>query len=288
MAKFNYEELEQIQQATSSNKEDKAKVGYFNSLKNDGDEAIVRFVYSNPSQFDLTVVHKVKVGDFYRYISCLRTGLDSVDKCPLCAKEEKVNSRFFVKMLEYSRDEKGNIVAKPVVWDRPAKFSKYIKGLIDEYGDLSSMIFKIKRRGAKGDMQTTYDCYPANQNVYKESQYVKDFSAFETLDLAHHSYYDLTFDEIQYYMNTGEIPQREKPQDNTQSQNNVSPNATYNNGVNNVPPYQAQQNVQQNQYNNVQQAVNNVAQAEQNPYPNNNVQTGQTSPQQTQRRQYTY
>ena len=55
MAKFNYEELEQIQQATSSNKEDKAKVGYFNSLKNDGDEAIVRFVYSNPSQFDFIV-----------------------------------------------------------------------------------------------------------------------------------------------------------------------------------------------------------------------------------------
>lgn len=279
MAKFNYDELEQVSKVTS-NKEDKSKVGYFNSLKNDGDEAIVRFVYSNPSQFDLLVVHKVKVGDFYRYISCLRNGLEPVEKCPLCAKEEKVISRFFVKMVEYVRDEKGNIVPRAVVWDRPANFSQTIKNLIDEYGDLSTMVFKVKRKGAKGDMKTSYDCYPANKNVYKEDLYPRDFSAFNDFDLSHHSYYELNYDEVNYFVTTGEIPQREKPQDDAQAnqvQNNQQyqgANVTGGYGNSTVPPYNTQP---QGQY---QPQPNNYNMAENNPFPQGQPNVGYQQPQQ--------
>lgn len=257
MAKFSYDQLQQIQKATSNN-EDKRKVGYFNSLKNDGDEAIVRFVYSNPSQFDLAVVHNVKVGEYTRYVSCLRNGLDDIQKCPLCARDEKVQSRFFVKMLEYVYDETGKIVPKAVVWDRPASFADYMAGLIKEYPNFNDKIFKIKRRGAKGDKKTRYDVMLANPDVYKEAVYPKDFSAFDDFDLGHHSYYELDYNDMVTFVRTGEIPQKEKEQESLQ-QTAQGSNVTggYGNGA--MPPYNPQP---QGQY-----QPNNYNMAENNPFP---------------------
>ena len=214
MGMFSYDQLEQVSK-TIGNNEDRKKVGYFNSLKNDGDEAIVRFVYSSPAQFDLAVVHSVKVGDFNRYVSCLRNGTEDISKCPLCARGDKLATRFFIKMLEYVKDETGKIIPRAVVWDRPVKLADTLKDLIVEFGDLSNMVCKIKRRGAKGDTRTSYDILPANQNVYKEEFYPKDFSAFEDFDLSHHSFYELDYNDMASFVRTGEIPQKENNTNNT-------------------------------------------------------------------------
>ena len=248
MAKFTMESYEQQQEQKSVSK-DYAKVGYFNSLKNDKDEAIVRFDYSNANEFDLLVAHRVKVGDFYRYISCLREANEPIEKCPLCQANEKVTLRFFVKLVEYVKDENGNIIPTAKIWDRPASFAKDLKGYIDEYGDLKNLVFKIKRNGAKGDMHTTYTLVVPNQTVYNEANYVKDFTAFDTLDLGHHSYYDLNYDEVNYFVTTGEIPQREKeettPTQQTAQTTVAQPqqNVTYQQAGQN--PYQPQQPIQQ-------------------------------------------
>ena len=209
MAKFDFENYEK-QQTQKTEKQDYAKVGYFNSLKNDGDEAIVRFNYTNASEFDLLAAHNEKVGDNYRYISCLRSATEPIEKCPLCQRGDAVTLRFFVKLIEYVKDENGNIVPVAKIWNRPVNFARQLKAYIDEYGNLKDLIFKVKRHGEKGSLQTNYDIIPANRAVYKENIYVKDFSAFDTLDLAHHSYYDLNYDEVNYYITTGEIPAREK------------------------------------------------------------------------------
>ena len=275
MAQFNFEDFENQEKKATK---DERKVGYFNSLKNDGDEAIVRFIYTDASEFDLLWVHNIKVGDFYRYISCLRTNAaEPIDKCPLCEKGEQLKARFFIKLVEYVKDENGNIIAQAKVWDRPAKtFAKQIKSFLDEYGNLQNIVFKIKRRGVKGDMNTSYDILPANQSVYKEELYPKDFSAFDNFDLGHHSYYNLNYDEVNYFVNTGEIPPREKEETTPTQQTAQATNATQ---------PQQQQNV-------------TYQQAEQNPYPSQqqtNIgatgyyqQPTQQQTQQTTRRTYNY
>lgn len=197
-----------------------AKVGYF-KLADDGDTAVVRFAYDSPSDFVLTDVHKVKVGDFFRYVSCL-TGTDA-GACPLCGSPDKNvarhTQRFFVKLISYSVDNNTKeVTATPAVWDRPADIAYsiirgYNKGI--EYGfypagtPISDVVFKVRRAGAKGSIATTYDVDPTNPVVYKPELYVKDLSAFNTLDLSKHSYLVKTAEEIKEYLTTGEFPKKE-------------------------------------------------------------------------------
>ena len=212
MAKFGYDVYTNAQ--TQSN-ENRSKVGYF-KLVNDGDEAIVRFVYSNASQFDLETVHKVKIGDQFRRVACLRGPLEPIDNCPLCKANIKTERKFYVKLVEYVpvKDNVGNIVgiqAVPKVWERPASgkndFVKIIKAYLDEYGDLTQMVFKVKRFGVAGSLQTTYEVIPANQQMYPENIYVKDFSGFADLDLAHHSFMSKNANELNEFLRTGKFPQ---------------------------------------------------------------------------------
>jgi len=187
------------------------KVGYF-SLKEDGATAIVRFAYKNKSEFDIVTVHTAEVNGNWKRVSCLRENLkEPVEKCPFCEAGEKLYSKFYVKLIEYTKDEQGNVVATPKIWERPAGFAQQLDSLCTEYGgDLCDHVFKIKRRGAKGDMQTTYDVMYANPELYKESVgYVKDLSAFapaNNFDLAKHSYYVKSFDEMVEFLETGKFP----------------------------------------------------------------------------------
>lgn len=183
------------------------KVGYF-SLKNDGDTAVVRFAYKDKSEFEIATVHTVEIDGRYKRVVCLREANESVEKCPLCSAGEKLYNKFYVKLIEYTKDENGNVVATPKVWERPVGFAQTLDSLCTEYGgSLSDHVFKIKRRGAKGDMQTTYDVMYANAELYKESVgYVKDFSAFDNFDLSKHSYYVKSYDEIVEFLETGKFP----------------------------------------------------------------------------------
>lgn len=103
MAQISYADYEQAVNSPS-NKTEGNRVGYFN-LKNDQDEAIVRFAYSSSQEFDLVGVHTIKVGNAYRKINCLRTPHDPLEVCPLCASGAKTASKFFVKLIEYVKDE---------------------------------------------------------------------------------------------------------------------------------------------------------------------------------------
>lgn len=184
----------------------KTNVGYF-KLSNDKDEAIVRFVYDDVSQFNLVHVHSINIDGMYRRISCIRSPFDPIEKCPLCNSGERLFSKFYVKLIEYTKDENGNIVIVPKVWERPESFASVLATYLQEYGDLKDCVFKIIREGAKNDLKTTYQVMLQNPMKYREEDgFKKDFSAFNNFDLAHHSYKNKTKEELEEYVKTGVMP----------------------------------------------------------------------------------
>lgn len=206
MAKIDFDTFEKQGVKDTSKQNNKQTIGYFNTLKDDGDETIVRFNYKDTSEFELVTVHSVQVGDKWRRISCLRSAFDPLDKCPLCARGDKILQKFYVQLIEYKKDENGNVIAEGKIWERPAMFAKELKSFIEEYGDIRDFVFKIKRRGVRGSMQTTYDIIPANAMIYKDDIYVKDFSCFDNFDISKHSYFVKTKDELEKFVATGEFP----------------------------------------------------------------------------------
>lgn len=208
MAKLDYSSYESV--STKTNSKQRSNVGYFNSLKDNNDSTIVRFAYSSPAEFDIVTVHKVQVDGKWKSVSCLKGPYDAVDNCPLCKAGVKLNRKIYIKLIEYVKDANGQVVAQPKIWERPAEgkndFAKKLANFINVYGDLRNMVFQIVRNGYKGSMDTTYDILPVNAQIYPENIYVKNFSDFDSLDLAHHSYLEKNFDELSQYVATGSFP----------------------------------------------------------------------------------
>jgi len=187
-------------------------------LKDDGDESIVRFCYSDPSQFNIITVHPGTAEDHYKKINCLNDLKNGITDCPLCAAGVKVQNRFYVKMIEYVRNEDGTITPYARVWDRPAKFMDTLVNLFTEYGDISECVFKVKRRGKAGDMQTDYDIMFGNPQVYNAQLYPKDFSAFDNYDLIGTNVLNKTKEELEVIVKNmvGDTPKTQQQSINPQ------------------------------------------------------------------------
>ena len=127
-----------------------------------------------------TATHNVPMpgAPYGRRIRCTET-----PDCELCAKGIKVDERVFVKFLTYTIDEtSGEVVLNCTVWDRPAAFADLdLKGLMEEYGDLTQCLFKIKRAGA--GKNTRYSILPVvNPVVYNPQVYKADFTELEKVN----------------------------------------------------------------------------------------------------------
>lgn len=207
MARINFDTFNsemQRQEATSGGSGD--GIGYF-GLKNDGDEGIVRILHDSSNDFDIVVAHNVKIGDKYRKVNCLCNPNDHPSVCPLCSSDNKPQYRFFVHMIQYVQDERGQIVAKPVVWERSAKqISAKLNSMIQEYGPLSQSIFKIRRNGAAGSKDTTYEIMYANPNIYKPELYPMVPDAFKNYNTLGYKVLDKSADEMRAFLATGNFP----------------------------------------------------------------------------------
>lgn len=171
-------------------------VGYL-KLANDGDEAIVRFVYTDPDQFDILTVHDTKVNGKFRRVNCLRESFkDSPDSCPFCAAGEKPKNRFYIKLIEYTEDENGKIVAQPKIWDTSTSYVTVLNNLFTEFNNISDYVFKIKRNGRAGDTNTSYMILPTNSNVYTEEHYPKNNDAFKDYRVLGSAVLDMSYDEL--------------------------------------------------------------------------------------------
>lgn len=241
----------------------------FFSLRNDGDEAIVRFKYDNTSQFQIYTVHDVDIEAnnrrVRRKVSCLRNPTDPIDRCPFCASGKNSRNIFLIEMIQYVTDVSTNtIISKPVVWERSMVYANRLKSLLDEYGPLSDCIFKIKRCGAAGSMDTTYEIYYGNPKMYPDEVFLKDFSIFNEIKFMGTVILDKNYDEISYYLRTGNFPAVQRSE-NSQQVNNVENMTTYTQPS--TPQYVPKN--QEVEYNKVpqpvQNPVNNLSQSNMTP-----------------------
>lgn len=203
MAQISYEDVR------SSGDNGDFSVGFF-SLKNDGDEAIVRILCDSVLDLEILTVHPVTVGQSSfpnRNVNCLRTPHDPLEMCPFCNSNEKVKQRVFIRMLQYDPNTRE---PHAVVWDRPAgSYVPKLKSYIDNYGPLSNIMCKIIRHGS--GLDTTYDIIPnINPQVYNLNDYKKDVSDFEEFKVLGRMVLDKTAEEMMTFMRTGNFPEKQQ------------------------------------------------------------------------------
>ena len=196
-----------MQERKNSPNEQGNGVGFL-KLANDGDEAIVRFCYDNPDEFEIMTVHDCKIpvnGEMkFRRVNCIRESFkDSPETCPFCAAGEKPKNRFYVRLIEYVRDKEDpeKIIAIPKIWDASTTQVSVLNNLCMEYGNISDNVFKIKRNGAKGDQNTQYAIMLANPSVYNANLYPKVEDAFKDYSVLGGMVLDKTFEEMQEILN---------------------------------------------------------------------------------------
>lgn len=180
-------------------------VGFF-SLRDDGDEAIVRIMHDSPATFEIVAVHPYQVNGKFRNINCIRDPQDEIDKCPLCEAGVRLSYRFFLHLIQYE-EVNGKIVATPKVWERGVQYADTIKDYCNEYAPLSNYIFKIKRNGKKGSTDTTYNIMPANPNVYRPDLYPKDDSLFDGYSVIGNAVYNTDYNGMQKLI----VPSEQEP-----------------------------------------------------------------------------
>ena len=238
MAQINFNNIQNSDNVSNNN------VSFF-QLKNDGDEALVRFAHSTVESFELLTTHDISLNGKFRKVNCIRNPQEPLENCPLCAKGQKISQRIFIHLIQYVQDETGKIIALPKIWDRPITYAYKLKSLIDEYGPLTESVFKIKRRGAAGSRETSYDILFCNPAMYDNSMYVKDFKAFETYKALGSIVLDKTFNDLLTFATTGNFPEIAK------QEQEMSSNKDFNHIIPNTIPT----TVHSPQFNNAQNVV---------------------------------
>lgn len=212
MAQFNFQEYRKMMQSREESQErtgdnpPRTSVGFF-SLKDDNDQAVVRFMFDSVDELDVVSLHRVSVGGRMRSVSCFRNPMQPVDACPICASDKVPQQKIFIPLVEYSRDEKGEVVAEPKIWERPASYGNVLNSLVEDYGPLSESVFKVIRHGAAGERGTTYSVNYCKPEIYRPDIYVKDGSAFDGFKVVGRIVLDLTKEEAIDVLN-GNVPER--------------------------------------------------------------------------------
>lgn len=226
MAKISYDNLEAVEALTANNNDSGSDVGFF-SLKNDNDEAVVRFICDSVDDFEILTIHDVPVGSKYRKVNCIRDPREPIENCPLCSAGMRISNRIYIKMIQYNKvtDEQGiaRIVPKAVVWDRHISYAKTLKSYLENYGPLSDIICKIIRHGKANDMQTTYEIVPnLNKAVFPDEVYVKDTTLFGTYSAFGTIVMNKSREDMNHYLATNEFPVQPSTAQ-PQPSNNIQP-----------------------------------------------------------------
>lgn len=192
MGKLSYSDYEnQRQQSTNQG----PRIGYF-ALKNDREEAVVRIMHSSPADFDINLVHPVSIDGKFKKVNCIRELHDPASACPLCEAGVSLQKRIYIHLVEYVKQEDGSFKGVPKFWERSSSYITTLANLCNEYGDLSECLFKIKRNGEPGSVDTTYDIMFASPAIYRNDIYVKDPDAFKDISALGKAILNKSFDEL--------------------------------------------------------------------------------------------
>lgn len=218
MAKLNFDDIQGQFQANGQH----SNVGFF-SLKNDGDKALVRVMYTDPSEFEIFREHQVTNKDGkIRAVNCLRDNdaADPISKCPFCEANIPRRDRFYLKLLQYTQDVNGNVVVEAKVWDRPVTFAKRLASKMGEYGPLTDCLVYIKRLGAPRDKNTTYEIdYAVVENRTPEKYPIKPelFEGYETFG---YRVLNKSAEDMVAFLTSGEFPRKVK---DSQQESSIAP-----------------------------------------------------------------
>jgi hypothetical protein len=122
----------------------------FFTLKEDGQEARVRFLHRDDQDMDVILVHELETDDGKkRYVEC--TG----DGCELClsGKVDRPRLKLFLSLYDYTDQ-------KLKVWDRGTQMIDMMLGYVEKMGNLDTYDFDIQRHGKKNDTKTQYQLFP--------------------------------------------------------------------------------------------------------------------------------
>lgn len=222
MSQFNYDQYQNVvNRAQSAPSANAVRVGFFKL--NDGEEALVRINVSKLDDLKFATVHKPVfgkkfegLGTGYTPVSCLNEVGSYSDACPFCkAAAEghevigKATKVVYIQMLVAYKDASTGTfsAAVPVVWERPAGFSKELASKLRDYGSLADHVFKISRLGAGKDTRYSLDYIP----LYDKPETVTtDFSVFNNFDLTKHSFWIKPAADLQYFIDNGTFPATEQ------------------------------------------------------------------------------
>ncbi len=217
MSQFNFNDYQSVVARAQANAGSVQKVGFF-KLKNDGDVAVARLNIGSTDDLSFASVHTISANGKWLKVSCLNPLGSYTGSCALCnaaasnSSISKASKKVYIQMMVSYRDPSspsGYTAPAPVIWERPAGFSKEIANKLMIAGDLRNTLVLITRNGAAGDMQTTYsmDLVPATHPVFKSEMVPNDFSAFANFNIARHSYWEKTPEEINTFLTTGSFPE---------------------------------------------------------------------------------
>lgn len=212
MAQMKYEDFVKFNEKQSNQKSEGSNrgnyVGYF-ALKDDNESAVVRFNISSLDDINIVSKHTVENKDGKRrIISCLRSSpTDPLSVCPLCEASKPVAFRAYIPLIYFEQNENNEVVPVAALWEQSPKIRDTLQAFIDNYGDLRDYLFKIVRQGKRGDTNTTYTILPANNKIYKDEVFPKDFSAFDNLDFERFVAVK-TAEEMHQFLEEGDFPFR--------------------------------------------------------------------------------
>jgi hypothetical protein len=220
MANFTYEQYQNVvSKAQSGSANTGVKVGFF-KLKNDQDEALIRINVNSMEDLQFATVHQLGAAQRWMKVGCLNPVGSYSDNCPLCSAVAagntsigKASKKVYVQMLASYKDAATGqfSAAVPVIWERPAGFATEIAGKLRDYGPLTERVFKITRNGAANSMQTTYAI--SYIPVYDKPEAVPtDFSAFNNFNIAKHSFWEKSVEDMNTFLATGSFPEYVKNQ----------------------------------------------------------------------------
>ena len=195
--------------------------GYF-TLKDDGDSAVVRFMYDSIDDIEGYAIHKVTIGDRDVFINCLREYTDELSQCPLCANKNFQLGRFYFALYNETDEE-------IQIWTRGKQILKpLMTALNDINGPICGTPIRITRHGASGDKKTSYSFDVLKENADNISLEDLIENVGEPVDPIGTLIKDYTFDELTEYTKTGNLP-------GIDNNNNFYNNNSSNNNTNYVP-----------------------------------------------------
>lgn len=233
MSQFSYSDYQKVVAKAQTPSTAAVKIGYFKL--GDGQEALVRINVTKLEDLKFATVHAPVfgkkfegLGTGFTPVMCLNEVGSYSDACPFCrAAAEghdtvgKAAKKVYVQMLVSYKDASTGAYtpAQPVVWERPAGFSKELATKLRDYENLAAHVFKVTRIGAGKDTKYSLDYIP----LYDKPETVPaDFSAFNNFDITKHSFWVKTAEDLEGYLATGSFQQQEpKPAEESKNLDKV-------------------------------------------------------------------